>query len=176
MTQNRLQCEQAVRSALQASEVQFEEVVTNGYRTFTVTLPGVHRLQINVALSVGDTSLTVNSFVARHPDENEVGVHRWLLERNRRLYGVAFSIDQLGDIYLTGKLPLGAVTDTEIDRLLGSVLEYVDGSFNIILELGFATSIRREWQWRTSRGLSTDNLSAFAHLAQPPVSNQPEQP
>lgn len=153
-----------MRQALEASGVTFEEAVTNDYRTFTVTLAGVHRLQITIALSVGDTALTINAFVARHPDENEAAVHRWMLERNRRLYGVAFAIDQLGDIYLTGKLPREAVNEVEIDRLLGSVLEYVDGSFNTILELGFATSIRREWQWRTERGLSTENLSAFAHL------------
>jgi hypothetical protein len=41
------------------------------------------------------------------------------------------------------------------------VLTYADESFNTILELGFATSIRKEWEWRTSRGESTRNLDAF---------------
>jgi hypothetical protein len=50
---------------------------------------------------------------------------------------------------------------------LGSVLEYADGSFNTILELGFASAIRREWEWRISRGESTANLEAFKHLALP---------
>ena len=77
------------------------------------------------------------------------------------MYGVAFAIDHLGDIYLAGRLPLAAVSAEELDRLLGSVLEYADGSFNTILELGFATSIRREWDWRKSRGESTRNLEAF---------------
>ena len=53
----------------------------------------------------------------------------------------------------------------ELDRVMGAVLEYADGSFNTILELGFAGAIRREWQWRISRGESTTNLAAFAHLA-----------
>jgi hypothetical protein len=44
-------------------------------------------------------------------------------------------------------------------------LEYSDGAFNTILELGFATAIRKEWDWRISRGESTANLEAFAHLA-----------
>jgi hypothetical protein len=170
MSTQRAAFESTVRSALQQAGVSFEEVLLIGYRTFTVTLAGVQRLHIAIAMSVGDSALTVNAFVARHPDENEAAVHRWLLERNRRLYGVAFAIDQLGDIYLTGKMPREAVNDEEIDRLLGSVLEYVDGSFNTILELGFATSIRREWQWRTERGLSTENLSAFTHLTERPAS------
>ena len=49
----------------------------------------------------------------------------------------------------------------ELDRLLGSVLTYADESFNTILELGFATSIRKEWAWRNLRGESTRNLEAF---------------
>ena len=43
----------------------------------------------------------------------------------------------------------------------GSVLSYADESFNAILELGFASSIRKEWEWRISRGESTRNLEAF---------------
>jgi len=136
-------------------------------RTFVVTLPGVHKLRTTVSLSIGDHALTINAFVARHPDENVEAVHRWLLERNRRTYVVSFAIDPLGDIYLVGKLPLAAVTVDELDRIMGSVLEYSDGSFNTLLELGFASAIKREWAWRVSRGEPTDNLAAFAHLAEP---------
>ena len=77
------------------------------------------------------------------------------------MFGVSFAVDAVGDIYLDGRLPLAAVTPDEIDRLLGAVLTYADESFNTILELGFATSIRREWEWRKSRGESTRNLEAF---------------
>jgi hypothetical protein len=70
-------------------------------------------------------------------------------------------VDHNGDIYLDGRIPLSAVTPEEIDRLLGSVLTYADESFNTILELGFASSIRKEWEWRLARGESTGNLDAF---------------
>ena len=110
---------------------------------------------------VGDHALAVHAFVCRNPDENHEGVYRWLLSRNLRLYGVAFGIDHTGDIYLDGRLPLEAVTATEVDRLLGAVLMYADESFNTILELGFASSIRAEWEWRRKRGESTRNLEAF---------------
>ena len=56
---------------------------------------------------------------------------------------------------------MSAVVPEEMDRILGAVLEYADGSFNTILELGFASSIRKEWDWRISRGESTRNLEAF---------------
>jgi hypothetical protein len=44
------------------------------------------------------------------------------------------------------------------------VLETADGAFNTLLELGFASSIRREWAWRVDRGESLANLQAFQHL------------
>jgi len=154
----------AIRTWLDESGTDWEDVPP---RTFVVTLPGVHKLRTTVSLSIGDHALTINAFVARHPDENVEAVHRWLLERNRRTYVVSFAIDPLGDIYLVGKLPLAAVTVDELDRIMGSVLEYSDGSFNTLLELGFASAIKREWAWRVSRGEPTDNLAAFAHLAEP---------
>jgi hypothetical protein len=83
------------------------------------------------------------------------------------MYGVAFAIDQVGDVYLTGRIGLAGVTAEELDRLLGSVLTYADESFDTMLEIGFGSAIRREWQWRVKRGESLANLRAFAHLIQP---------
>lgn len=131
---------------------------------FSVELPGERKLKTSCSLAVRDHSLVVNAFVARHPDENVEGVYRWLLERNARLSGVAFAVDGAGDIYLVGRLPLDAVTPEQLDRLLGVVLDAADSSFNTILELGFSSAIRREWEWRLARGESTRNLAAFEHL------------
>jgi hypothetical protein len=33
-----------------------------------------------------------------------------------------------------------------------------------MLEIGFGSSIRREWDWRVKRGESLANLQAFKHL------------
>ena len=132
--------------------------------TFLVTLPGETKLQTHCALVIGDHSLSINAFVIRKPDENEAGVHHWCMTKNASMYGIAFAINELGDIYLVGRLPLDAVNAQEIDRLIGSVLQYSDSSFNPLLELGFADAIRREWAWRVSRGESLANLEAFKHL------------
>lgn len=150
-----------LRRELTAMELDWTEARPG---LFVVTLPGTKKLSTTCSLAVGPHSVTVNAFVARRPDENHEEVYRWLLERNSRMYGVAFMIDKLGDIYLTGRVSLKALDAEELDRLLGSVLEYADGSFNPILERGFASSIRREHAWRVSRGESTQNLEAFRHL------------
>jgi len=131
---------------------------------FSVRLPGTRKLVTECALEVGQHAMQVRAFVARNPDENHAGVYRWLLEGNLRLHGICFALDALGDIYLTGRLPVELVTRAAVDRLLGAVAEAADDSFNVILELGFAESIRKEWAWRRSRGESTANLAAFAHL------------
>lgn len=145
---------------LQSEEIDFEQ---DG-KTFLITLKGEKKLQTHCALIVGDYSLSINAFVIRKPDENEAGVHHWCMTKNASMYGVAFAINQLGDIYLVGRLPLDAVNEKELDRVLGSVLQYSDTAFNPLLEIGFANGIRREWAWRLSRGESLANLEAFSHL------------
>jgi hypothetical protein len=131
---------------------------------FLVTLPGGNRLQTHCWLVVGERALFVQAFVCRQPDEDHDAVYRFLLQRNARLYGVHYALDRIGDIHLIGRVGLHAVTAEELDRVLGQVLEAADGDFNTLLELGFATSIRREHAWRQDRGESLANLRAFEHL------------
>ena len=151
---------------LEASELEFTE---HSPGVFEITLPGERKLQTTCRLEIGSHALGIHAFVCRKPDENHETVYRWLLERNLKMYAVAFAVDHEGDVYLDGRLPLHAVTPEEVDRVLGSVLTYADESFNTILELGFASAIRKEWEWRTARGESTRNLDAFrGWLERPP--------
>ncbi len=133
---------------------------------FLASLPGTNRLQTQCWLLIREHTLFVQAFVCRQPDENhDGGVYRFLLQRNARLYGgVHYALDRIGDIHLIGRVPLHAITAAELDRILGQVLEAADGDFNTLLELGFATSIRREHAWRSERGESLANLRAFEHL------------
>ncbi len=89
---------------------------------FLVKLQGQHKLATMTWLVAGEYSLGVEAFFCRQPDENHAGFYRFLLERNGRMYGVHFSLDPAGDVYLTGKLPLSSVGEQDIDRLLGCVL------------------------------------------------------
>ena len=149
-----------IENFLISQKIDFEK----NNNSFLVTLPGEKKLQTHCALVIGDHSLSINAFVIRKPDENEAAVHHWCMSKNAAMYGVAYAINELGDIYLVGRLPLDAVNNQELDRLLGSVLQYSDSAFNPLLELGFANAIRREWAWRVSRNESLANLTSFAHL------------
>lgn len=152
---------ETIRAWLAASDLEFVEEADGA---FHFGLPGVRKLKTPVRLELGPHALTIHAFVCRRPDENFEAVYRWLLERNLRMFGVAFALDALGDIYLDARLPLSVIEAAELDRLMGSVLTYADESFNTLVELGFETAIRKEWEWRLSRGESTRNLEAFEAL------------
>lgn len=149
---------EVIRSVLAEGDLEWEELEPG---RFDVVLPGERKLKTPVRLEVGPHALSLHAFVCRKPDENFEAVYKWMLERNMRMFGVAFALDAVGDIFLDARLPLHVVTPEEVDRLLGSVLTYSDESFNTLLELGFASSIRKEWEWRVANGESTANLEAF---------------
>ena len=137
-------------------------------RAYLVRLEGEHKLATLTWLIAGEHSLQVEAFFCRQPDENHAAFYRFLLERNARMYGVHFALDRTGDVYLTGRLPLSATSESEIDTLLGCVLTYSDETFNEALRIGFASAILREWAWREKRGESLANLLPFADLANSP--------
>lgn len=164
MTATAAELDGVLRQTLDERELHYEREREGAY---LVKLAGEHKLATMTWLIAGEHSLHVEAFFVRQPDENAGEFYRFLLERNSRMYGVHFCVDQLGDVYLVGRLPLASITPDELDRVLGCVLTYADNNFDQALELGFASSIRREWEWRQKRGESLANLRAFARFADP---------
>ena len=157
---NRAMAIATIEEFLESHEIEHDR----GDNSFFLTLPGERKLQTHCAIVVGDHSVSINAFVIRKPDENVEAVHEWLLKKNASMYCVAFAINEMGDIYLVGRLPFHSISEQELDRVIGAVLQYSDSSFNPLLEIGFSSAIRREWAWRVSRGESLANLKAFEHL------------
>lgn len=159
-----------LKSTLDEAGLKYDR---RGAGRYFVTLPGTRKLQTNCWLVDGDHAFSVEAFVCRRPDERHEDVYRFLLQRNARLYGVHYTVDSVGDIYLVGRFGKETITAAELDKILGQVLETADGDFNTLLEIGFGTSIRREWDWRVSRGESLANLQAFKHLVEPARPHEP---
>ena len=123
--------------------------------TFVVDLPGEHKLQDHLlprrrrAQPVGRG---VRLPAAR--TRTTSAFYRWLLERNTRLYGVAFAVDHLGDIYLVGRVPLHAVTAGR-GRPAARLRCWTYVRRRRSTPSSSSASRRRsarEWAWRTSRG------------------------
>lgn len=119
---------------------------------WTVMLAGEHKRTVGITLSIGDHTLIAQSFFMRAPDEQQAAVYGLLLRRNLRSYTLRFALHPDGDVLLVGVLPLAAVTDDELDRLLGQLLAVADETFDEALRLGFAAYIEREQAWRRSTG------------------------
>jgi hypothetical protein len=153
--------DEALRAILDEQELEYERPRPGA---FLVKLPGQHKLFTMTWLVAGEHSLRIEAFFCRRPDENHAEFYRHLLRKNGTMYGVAFALDEIGDVYLAGRLPLSAVTPEEIDRILGCVLTYSDDNFDRALEIGFTGSIQREWDWRVKRGESLANLQPFARI------------
>jgi hypothetical protein len=151
----------ALGAALDGLGVDYESPEPGSY---LVKLPGQHKLQTVAWVIAGTHSLHVEAFFCRQPDENHAQFYRYLLEHNAGMYGVHFALDPTGDVYLVGRLPLAAISASEVDRLLGCVLSYADDTFDQALMLGFASAIRKEYAWRVKRGESLANLQAFGRL------------
>lgn len=141
----RRRMDRLIGDTLDTLGVSYEHVAEG---VFLARLPGEHKLATMTWLVVGEHSLLVEAFVMRRPAENEGRTYGFLLSRNARTYGVHFSVDRLGDVYLTGRAPLASVDAEELDRLLGCVQSYADETFDPALQLGFAGAIHRERAWR----------------------------
>jgi len=152
----------ALRGHLDGLDVGWEAGTRSGQTV--VTLPGERKLATVVSLTIRGTTLRVRAFVVRNPDENHQGVYAYLLRRNLRMPGVSYAIDTSGDVYLVGYFTVESMTRSMLDDLLGAVLIACDEPFNELLALGFLSAMKAEWAWRTSRGESTANLTAFKHL------------
>ena len=151
----------ALGAALDFLGVSYESPERGSY---LVKLPGQHKLQTPAWLIAGAHSLHIEAFFCRQPDENHAAFYRYLLERNAKMYGVHFAVDPTGDVYLVGRQPLAAISAAEVDRLLGCVLSYADDTFDQALMIGFASAIKKEYDWRVKRGESLANLQAFGRI------------
>jgi hypothetical protein len=153
-----------IESYLADVQVEWEPGARDG--EFVLTLPGDKKLKTVASLVAGADALSISAFVIRNPDENHEKFYRYLLRKNLRLPGLAYAVDTSGDVYVTGRLPAGGVDAAYLDQLLGALLEAADSHFNELLAIGFLSSMRKEWDWRVSRGESLRNLEAFRSILQ----------
>jgi hypothetical protein len=124
--------------------VELERV---GIAAYLVTLRGSRRPSTRVWLVGRARSVDVEAFVVHVvPDgcPDPSALHRHLLSRNLGLRYVRYGLDDVGDVFLTGALPLEALTATSLDAVLGEVLALLERDQDALLRLGYGDRLAHD--------------------------------
>jgi hypothetical protein len=73
------------------------------------------------------------------PEENHAELFEHLLRRNERLVGAHFSIGVEDAVFLRGELPLVALSEDELDRVVGSLYAFAEQCFPAAIRIGYAS-------------------------------------
>jgi hypothetical protein len=104
-----------------------------------VRLRGEEKEFTTVWLTLGQRTLAFEAYVMPAPQENHAEVYEMALRRNERLVGVHFAIGIEDALFLRGELPLTALSEGELDRMIGSIYAYVEQCFPALIRLGYAS-------------------------------------
>jgi len=110
-----------------------------------VRLAGDEKPHTTIWFTLGQRTLRYETYVIATPVPNDDGspadnmtaVGEWVLRRNDKLVGAHFSIGLEDALYLRGELPLAALTEAELDRVIGSLYAYVEHAFPILARMVF---------------------------------------
>jgi hypothetical protein len=108
-------------------------------RRWYVRVLGESKDVFTIWFTLGQRTLQYETYVMPAPDENHAQFYEHLLRRNRKITGMSFSIGEEDAVFLAGSLPVHALTERELDRILGSVYHYVEQFFRPALRIGFAS-------------------------------------
>jgi hypothetical protein len=108
-------------------------------RRWRLRLTGEEKDVTTVWLTLDQRTLVYESYVMPAPEENHAAFYEHLLRRNHGLFGMAFCIGDEDAVFLRGRLPVSAVDEAQLDRIVGSFYAYVEQCFRPALRIGFAS-------------------------------------
>jgi len=104
-----------------------------------VRLRGEEKEFTTIWLTLGQRTLRYETYVMPAPEENTVALYESLLRRNEKLVGVHFAIGVEDAVFLRGEIFLLALTESELDRIIGTLYAAVEQCFKPLLRIGFAS-------------------------------------
>jgi hypothetical protein len=113
-----------------------------GDRRWFVRVRGEEKDVFTIWFTLRQRTLHYETYMMPAPEENAGAVYEQLLRRNTRLYGAAFAIGVEDAIFLVGQLANEAITEDELDRILGSLYAWVEQCFRPAMRLGFASRFK----------------------------------
>lgn len=104
-----------------------------------VRMRGDEKEFITVWLTLGQRTLRYEAYVMPAPEENAEALYENLLRRNEKLVGLHFAIGIEDAVFVRGDLPLAALCESELDRVVGSLYATTEQCFQGLLRIGFAS-------------------------------------
>ncbi len=111
----------------------------DGPRSWFVRLAGDEKDVSTVRFWLRQRTLVYETFFMPAPEENQGELYEHLLRRNAKLFGASFVIGEEDAIYLRGQLDHELIVAAELDRVLGSLYQWVEQFFRPALRIGFAS-------------------------------------
>jgi hypothetical protein len=108
-------------------------------RRWYVRMRGEAKEHTTIWLTLGQRTLRYEAYVMPAPEENVALVYEQALRRNEKLVGAHFAIGIEDALFLRGDLPVAAVGEDELDRVIGSMYAYVEQAFPPMIRLGYAS-------------------------------------
>jgi len=116
-----------------------ERDTDSGERRWFVRVRGEQKDVFTIWFHLRQRTLHYETYVMPAPEENHADFYEHLLRRNLKLYGAAFAIGEEDAVFLVGQLANEAITDDELDRLLGSLYVWVEQFFRPAMRIGYAS-------------------------------------
>jgi Putative bacterial sensory transduction regulator len=102
-----------------------------------VRMRGEDKEFTTIWLTLGQRTLRYETYVMPAPEENAAELYEFVLRRNESLVGAHFSIGIEDAVFLRGELPLIALSEDELDRVIGTLYVTVEQYFQAMLRIAF---------------------------------------
>jgi hypothetical protein len=108
-------------------------------RRWYLRLRGEDKAVVTVWLTLRERTLHYETYFMPAPEENVAACYELLLRLNSRLFAMRFAIGAEDAVYLVGQLPLSAIDEGELDRIVGSAYAYSEQHFRTAMRIGYAS-------------------------------------
>jgi hypothetical protein len=119
--------------------VAVERDLESGERRWFVRVTGEQKDVFTIWFHLRQRTLHYETYVMPAPEENHAAFYEHLLRRNLKLYGGSFAIGDEDAVFLVGQIANAHVDEDELDRVLGSLYEWVERFFRPALRIGYAS-------------------------------------
>ena len=111
-------------------------------RRWYIRLRGEERDVMTIWLTLGQRTLHYETYFMPAPEERHQELYEYLLRRNQRLFAMRFCIGAEDAVYLVGQLPVTAIDEPELDRIVGTTYATVEQYFRPAMRIGYASKFR----------------------------------